>query len=166
MLSPTPVQALDFHIVLVEPEIPQNTGSVGRLTLALGSTLHLIEPLGFDISEKSLRRAGLDYWQHLTVIVYPSFADYLEKFAALDPLPDRLLLSKKANQIIYEKKIKPGTHFLFGKETKGLPEDFLEKHSQEAFRIPMFDERVRSLNLAQSVAITAYEGVRQIHGFT
>jgi len=147
-----------FHVVLVEPEIPQNTGSVGRLCLASGSTLHLIEPLGFDISESAVRRAGLDYWEHLDVRTYPS----LEAFFALIP-PDapKAFLSKKAGRTLFQRKLEPGTYLFFGKETAGLPDWVLNRFAGDTVRIPMFDARVRSLNLATAVGIVVYEGIRQ-----
>ncbi len=147
-----------FHVVLVEPEIPQNTGSIGRLCLASGCTLHLIEPLGFDISESAVRRAGLDYWEHLTVVKHPSLEAFMEQLPKNAP---KLLLTKKAGRTLYETKIEPGTYFFFGKETAGLPDWFMNEHAGDAVRIPIFDSRVRSLNLATAVGICVYEGVRQ-----
>lgn len=146
-----------FHIVLVEPEIPQNTGSIGRLCLATKTVLHLVDPLGFDISEKALRRAGLDYWKYLDVIRHETFEHYwLTKGNA----PFKLM-TKKTKNVLFHAEIKPGTHFLFGKETKGLPEPLLDQYPNECLILPMFDDRVRSLNLAQSAAVTLYEGIRQ-----
>ena len=150
-----------FHVVLVEPEIPQNTGSIGRLCLAAGATLHLIEPLGFVITEAAVKRAGLDYWEHLKVITYPSIEDFFEKLPKDAP---RVFLSKKAGKTLYEHEFKPGTYFFFGKETAGLPDWVLNRYSADCIRIPMFDARVRSLNLATAVGITVYEGVRQLGG--
>jgi len=147
-----------FHCVLVEPEIPQNTGSIGRLCLATGTTLHLIEPFGFELSDRTLKRAGLDYWQHLKVERYPNLESFLSR---LPPDSPKLLLSKKATKSFYEYKINPGTYFFYGKETKGLPESLTEEFKESLVRIPMFDPRVRSLNLAQTVAIGIYEGLRQ-----
>ncbi len=150
-----------FHVVLVEPEIPQNTGSVGRLCLASGCTLHLIEPLGFDISESAVKRAGLDYWEHLKVVTHPSVEDF---FSKLPPEAPKVFLSKKAGKTLYEHEFKPGTYFFFGKETAGLPDWILNRYAADCIRIPMFDARVRSLNLATAVGITVYEGVRQLGG--
>src|SRR5207248_8904585 len=109
----------DLNVVLVEPEIPQNTGSIGRLCLATGATLHLVEPLGFEITHARLRRAGLDYWEHLRVVVHPS----LEKFMrTLPPDAPRVFFSKKAGHTIFQREFAPGTHLIFGKETMGLPD--------------------------------------------
>ena len=149
----------DFHVVLVEPEIPQNTGSIGRLCLAAGITLHLVEPLGFDISDTAVKRAGLDYWPHLTLVVHKSIEAFLEY---LPPDAPKVFLSKKAGNTLYEHKFEPGTYFLFGKETAGLPDVLINRFPMDTMRIPMYDARVRSLNLAQSVAICVYEGIRQL----
>lgn len=147
-----------MHVVLVEPEIPQNTGSIGRLCLAVGATLHLIEPLGFEITESRLRRAGLDYWEHLKVETHPSLEAFLGK---LPPDAPKVFLSKKAGHTLYEHRFKPGTYFFFGKETAGLPDWILNRYPTDTIRIPMFDARVRSLNLATAVGITVYEAIRQ-----
>ena len=149
-----------LHVVLVEPEIPQNTGSIGRLCLATGSTLHLIEPLGFEISHSRLRRAGLDYWEHLSVQTHSSFESYLDKYP--DASTCRYYLSKNSGPTLYDCKLRKGTHMVFGKETAGLAPWILEKYASDTVRIPMFDARVRSLNLATAVGICIYEGVRQI----
>lgn len=149
----------DLHVVLVEPEIPQNTGSIGRLCLAAGVTLHLVEPLGFDISDTAVKRAGLDYWPHLKVVTHKSIEAFMEYMPADAP---KVFLSKKAGHTLYEHKIEPGTFFLFGKETAGLPDWLINKFPTETIRIPMYDARVRSLNLAQAVAICVYEGIRQL----
>ncbi len=147
-----------FHVVLVEPEIPQNTGSVGRLCLATGCTLHLVEPLGFDISESAVRRAGLDYWEHLKVVKHPSIEAFFDTIPADAP---KIFLSKKAGRTLFESKIESGTYFFFGKETMGLPDWILNRYAADTVRIPMFDARVRSINLATAVGVAVYEGVRQ-----
>lgn len=148
-----------FNVVLIEPEIPQNTGSIGRLCLATGCTLHLVEPLGFDISEAAVKRAGLDYWEHLRVVRHPSVEAF---FASLPADAPKAFLSKKAGNTIYDFRVRPGTYFIFGKETAGLPDWILDRYAADTFRIPMYDARVRSINLAQAVAISAYEGIRQL----
>ncbi len=151
-----------FHCVLVEPEIPQNTGSIGRLCLATQTTLHLIEPFGFELSDRTLKRAGLDYWQHLKVERYANLDDFFSRNPdAANKSGSRLLLSKKGKKSFFDFKIPLGTYLFFGKETKGLPESLTEKYPEDLVRIPMFDSRVRSLNLAQSVAIGLYESLRQ-----
>jgi len=148
-----------LNVVLVEPEIPQNTGSIGRLCLAIGATLHLVEPLGFEITDAHLRRAGLDYWEHLKVVRHASLEAFLASMPSGAP---KAFLSKKAGNTVFERRFEPGTYLIFGKETMGLPDSVLNEYPLDSFRIPMFDARVRSLNLSQAVAITAYEAIRQI----
>lgn len=146
-----------LHIVLVEPEIPQNCGNIARTCAATGSVLHLIEPLGFDISEKAVKRAGLDYWHLVDVRVYPS----LEEFFRQNRVTEMWCLSTKAPRTYSEAAFHDGCYLFFGKETKGLPEDFLEAHRESCLRLPMRAE-ARSLNLSNSVAITVYEALRQL----
>jgi len=148
-----------LHVVLVEPEIPQNTGSIGRLCLGTGCTLHLVEPLGFEITDAHLRRAGLDYWEHLTVVRHKSLEDFM---AQLPPEAPRAFLSKKAGHTLFAHRFEPGTYLIFGKETMGLPEDLLARNPLSSFRIPILDARVRSFNLSQAVAVTVYEALRQL----
>ena len=149
----------DLHVVLIEPEIPQNTGSVGRLCLATGTTLHLVEPLGFEITHSRLKRAGLDYWEHLKVITHPSVEKFLETLPANAP---KVFFSKKAGHTLFEWKFEPGTYFIFGKETMGLPDWVINRYPTETARIPMYDARVRSLNLANAVSVGVYEAIRQL----
>ena len=145
-----------LNIVLVEPEIPMNTGNIARTCAATGSVLHLIEPLGFDISDRAVKRAGLDYWYLVDVRVYSSLDEFFEKTGA----KDLWLLSTKAPRAYVEAEFRDGCYLFFGKETKGLPEDLIEKHVDRAVRIPMISE-ARSLNLANSVAIVTYEALRR-----
>lgn len=149
----------DLHVVLVEPEIPQNTGSIGRLCLATGATLHLVEPLGFEITHSRLKRAGLDYWEHLKVITHPSLEAFIEGLPAEAP---KVFFSKKAGHTLFEHKFAPGTYLIFGKETMGLPDWVISRYATETTRIPMYDARVRSLNLANSASIAVYEAIRQL----
>lgn len=149
----------DLNVVLIEPEIPQNTGSIGRLCLATGSTLHLVEPLGFSIDDSALKRAGLDYWQHLKVKVHPSAEAFM---ASLPPDAPKAFLTKKAGHTLFEHEFKPGSYLIFGKETAGLPDWILNAHPTESLRIPMYDARVRSLNLSNAVSICVYEAIRQL----
>lgn len=146
-----------LNVVLVEPEIPQNCGNIARTCAATGSVLHLIKPLGFDISEKAVRRAGLDYWHLVDVRVYENLQDFFEKTSA----EDIWCLSTKAPSVYTEGTFRDGAYLFFGKETKGLPEDFLEAHRDRCLRLPMRD-CARSLNLSNSVAITVYEALRQL----
>jgi tRNA (cytidine/uridine-2'-O-)-methyltransferase len=148
-----------LNIVLVEPEIPQNTGSIGRLCLATGATLHLIEPLGFEITNSRLKRAGLDYWEHLNVVRHPSLEVFLK---GLPPDAPKVFFSKKAGNTVFEHQFQKGTYIILGKETAGLPDWVLNAHPTETVRIPMYDARVRSLNLANAASIAVYEAIRQL----
>lgn len=148
-----------LNIVLVEPEIPQNCGNIARTCAATRSRLHLIEPLGFDISEKAVRRAGLDYWPMVDLRVYRN----LEHFFAENPNPDLWLATTKAPQDYTQARFTPDSWIFFGKETAGLPEWFRTAHRERCIRLPMRRE-ARSLNLSNSVAILTYEALRQ-NGF-
>ena len=145
-----------LNIVLVEPEIPANTGNIARTCAATGSVLHLIKPLGFDISDKAVKRAGLDYWHLVDVRVYENLADFFEKTGA----GDIWLLSTKAPRSYTQAEFSPDCWLFFGKETKGLPEDFLAEHYDRCLRIPIRSE-ARSLNLSNSVAVVVFEALRQ-----
>ena len=145
-----------LNIVLVEPEIPQNCGNIARTCAATGSRLHLIHPLGFDVSEKAVKRAGLDYWHLVDVREYENLADFFSK----NNVEKMFCLSTKAPRCYCEADLTGDCYLFFGKETKGLPEDFLEAHRESCVRIPMRAE-ARSLNLSNSVAIAVYEALRQ-----
>ena len=145
-----------LNIVLVEPEIPQNCGNIARPCAATGSGLHLIHPLGFDVSEKAVKRAGLDYWHLVDVREYANLADFFSK----NDVQKMFCLSTKAPRCYTEADLTGDCYLFFGKETKGLPEDFLEQHRESCVRIPMRSE-ARSLNLSNSVAIAVYEALRQ-----
>ena len=146
-----------LNVVLVEPEIPQNCGNIARTCAATGARLHLIRPLGFDISEKAVRRAGLDYWHLVEVFDYES----LEDFFARNEVRQMWCLSTKAPRCYTEAVFEDGCYLFFGKETRGLPESFLEENRECCVRIPMREE-ARSLNLSNSVAITVFEALRQL----
>ena len=146
-----------FNVVLVEPEIPQNTGNISRTCAATHSVLHLIRPLGFEISDRTLKRAGLDYWQYLDVRYYDSFDELYEKYK---DVANFYFLSTKGAKRYSDVNFKDGDFLVFGKETHGLPEPLLEKHYENTLRIPMW-ENLRSLNLSNSVALTLYEALRQ-----
>lgn len=150
---------LMFHIVLVEPEIPQNTGNIARTCAATGCVLHLVRPLGFEISDKYLKRAGLDYWQFVDVRVHDDFEEVLKAF----PQSSFHYFTTKARRAYTECAYSEGDVLVFGKETKGLPEELLVQFPQACVRIPMIEE-TRSLNLSNSVAVAVYEGLRQ-NGF-
>ena len=147
-----------LNIVLVEPEIPQNCGNIARTCAATGCRLHLIRPLGFDISEKAVRRAGLDYWKDVEVLDYENMQDFFNK----NKVEQMWCLSTKAPRGYTEADFQDGCYLFFGKETKGLPDDFLQKHYNECIRIPMLPD-TRSLNLSNAVAITVYEALRQLN---
>ena len=146
-----------LNIVLVEPEIPQNCGNIARTCAATGCVLHLIRPLGFDISEKAVRRAGLDYWSQVTVRDYEN----LDDFFAQNKVEQMWCLSIKAPRCYTEAQFSDNCYLFFGKETKGLPEAFLDEHYDSCVRIPMLPD-TRSLNLSNAVAITVYEALRQL----
>ena len=146
-----------LNIVLVEPEIPQNCGNIARTCAATGCRLHLIRPLGFDISEKAVKRAGLDYWNLVEVIDYENLDDFFHR----NEVKQMWCLSTKAPRSYTEAAYTDGCYLFFGKETNGLPEDFLEAHRESCVRIPMRSE-ARSLNLSNAVAITVFEALRQL----
>ena len=151
---------MKLNIVLVEPEIPQNTGNIARTCAAIGAKLHLVYPLGFDISEKSVKRAGLDYWDKLEIETHDSLTNFLEKYDISKN--NMFLVSTKATHVYSDVDYSKYDEIflLFGKETKGLPEDLLKSNLDKTIRIPMgFD--IRSLNLSNAVAIVAYEVMKQ-----
>ncbi len=151
-----PVQP-PVHVVLINPEIPPNTGNIGRLCCATGSRLHLVRPLGFALDDKQLKRAGLDYWQHVDVNVWPGLEDFLD---SVDH--DRLVLtSSKRGREYHRIAYRPGDYLLFGPETTGLACSMFDHLPSRVARIPIFTDRVRSLNLATSVGIMVYEVLRQ-----
>jgi tRNA (cytidine/uridine-2'-O-)-methyltransferase len=146
-----------MQIVLVEPEIPQNTGSIARLCAATNTTLHLVAPLGFKIEDKRLKRAGLDYWKYVDVRLHRSWNDFVEQHAS-----ERLLFFSKKAVSSYTRADYGDRDFLvFGPETRGLSEELLEAHPDRAYRIPMMSSGVRSLNLSNAVSIVLYEALRQ-----
>ncbi|MDY4231957.1 MAG: tRNA (cytidine(34)-2'-O)-methyltransferase [Candidatus Faecousia sp.] len=145
-----------LNVVLVEPEIPQNTGNIARTCAATGSVLHLVKPLGFDISERAVRRAGLDYWHLVDVRVYENLDELFEK----NDIRQMRLFSTKAPRAYTEADYADGCFLFFGRETRGLPEAFLEAHFESCVRIPMRTE-ARSLNLSNSVAVGVFEALRQ-----
>lgn len=148
-----------LNVVLLEPEIPQNTGNIGRTCCATGTRLHLIEPLGFRLGEKELKRAGMDYWNRLDVTVYENYEDFLAK----NPGAKIYMASTKAPKVYTEVAYEPDCYLMFGKESAGIPEEILVQHPDTTVRIPM-NEDIRSLNLSNSVAIMVYEVLRQ-HDF-
>ena len=144
-----------MNIVLHQPEIPANTGNIGRTCVATGSTLHLIEPLGFRLTGKELKRAGMDYWEHLDVRRYMNFEEFLEK----NPGAKIWMATTKAKKVYTEAQFGSGDYIMFGKESAGIPEEILLNYEETSIRIPMLPH-IRSLNLSNSVAIVAYEVLR------
>ena len=148
-----------MNIVLYEPEIPSNTGNIGRTCAATGSRLHLIEPLGFRLTQKEVKRSGMDYWESLDVKRYVNYRDFLEQ----NPGAEIFMASTKGKRLYTEVSYSPGCYIMFGKESGGIPEDILIKDPDRCIRIPMLED-TRSLNLANSAAIVLYEALRQ-NGF-
>lgn len=150
----------NFKIVLYSPEIPGNTGSIGRTCVALNLELILIHPLGFDIDEKAVRRAGLDYWKHVSVKEYQNFEEFLENE---NPKLDSLhFFTKNASKNLFETKFKEDCYLIFGCETKGLPKEIQDKYLERLVSLPILSENIRSLNLASVATTAAYEALRQI----
>jgi len=147
---------MPLNIILIEPEIPNNTGNIGRLSLATGSNLHLVKPFGFEIDDTRLKRAGLDYWQHLSVSIYDSIEDFFYK----NKDKNMVFLSSHGTQDHWSIDFEDDMFLIFGKESVGLPKDLIEKHSDKLFKIPLYSKHVRSLNLANAVSIVVYEGLK------
>jgi tRNA (cytidine/uridine-2'-O-)-methyltransferase len=145
-----------FNVVLVEPEIPPNTGNIGRLCLATGSTLHLVKPLGFSIDDRALKRAGLDYWKEVDLRLWDSFEELCQTCGVEKRF---FFLTTKSSRPYYDIRFRPGDFLVFGRETKGLPNRLLAAHAEELLTIPM--QGTRSLNLATAVAIVLFEAIRQ-----
>lgn len=150
---------MSVHIVLVEPEIPPNTGNIARSCAATGAVLHLVKPLGFSIDDKSLKRAGLDYWPYVDVRVHESLEEFMKEHEGRR----MFLATTKGGRLYTDVKFQDDDMLLFGKETAGLPRDFIEEHKENAIRIPMSrDTRLRSLNLSNSANIILFEALRQL----
>ncbi len=149
---------MGFNIVLIEPEIPNNTGNIGRLALGTGSTLHLVKPYGFDLSDKRLKRAGLDYWQHLFVIEYENEAQFFREHGK----KELVFFSAKAEQSYLQIDYKEGMFLVFGKESVGLSTSLLKENEGRTAKIPLYSSHIRSLNIANAVSVVLYEGLRQL----
>lgn len=145
-----------YHIVLVEPEIPNNTGNIGRLSLATGCHLHLVKPFGFELSDARVKRAGLDYWKHVSLTIYESAADFFTQHHD----KKMVFLSSHGAKIYWDIPFEDELFFIFGKESKGLSTEFLKKHTEETYKIPIHSEHIRSINLANAVSVVVYEGLR------
>ncbi|GAA4281440.1 tRNA (cytidine(34)-2'-O)-methyltransferase [Gaetbulibacter aestuarii] len=147
-----------LHIVLIEPEIPNNTGNIGRLALASGAELHLVKPFGFEINDTRLKRAGLDYWDHLPVHYYENSEAFFRKHEG----KSMAFLSSHGASDYWDIPYEEDLFLIFGKESVGLPKTLLKKHIQHTYKIPIFSPHVRSLNLANAVSIVVYEGLNQL----
>jgi len=147
-----------FNIVLFEPEIPTNTGNIGRLSLASGSKLHLVKPFGFEISDKRLKRAGLDYWQHISLFIYESIDDFYAKNKG----GNFVYFSSHGTQDYCAIDYKEDMFFIFGKESVGLPNDIVSENPSLVYTIPIYSQHIRSLNLANAVSVVVYEGMRNM----
>ena len=150
-----------LHVVLVEPEIPPNTGNVSRMCYATGTKLHLIKPLGFEIDDKRLRRAGLDYWKSMDVQVYDHIDEFIDHVV---PVERCFFLSTRAPQPMWDIPVEPGDALIFGKESKGLGPELVERYRDRLFHIPILPDTVRSINLSNAVAITLFDAYRRISG--
>jgi|TARA_R110001632_G_scaffold137139_1_gene252807 tRNA (cytidine/uridine-2'-O-)-methyltransferase len=149
---------MGLNIVLIEPEIPTNTGNIGRLSLGSGSTLHLVKPFGFELSDKRLKRAGLDYWKHISLFIYES----IEEFYAKNKGKQFAYFSSHGTQDYCSIDYKEDMFLVFGKESTGLPEKIVKENSDLVYNIPIYSPHIRSLNLANAVAIVVYEGIRNL----
>lgn len=149
---------MPYNIVLIEPEIPMNTGNIGRLSLASGSNLHLVKPFGFELSDKRLKRAGLDYWKHISLTIYEN----IEEFYAINKDKKMMYLSSHGAKSYLDIDFEDDMFLIFGKESVGLPKKIIEKNPEQLFKIPIHSPHIRSLNLANAVSIVVYEGLRKI----
>ncbi len=147
-----------FNIVLIEPEIPNNTGNIGRLALATGSNLHLVKPFGFELDDKRLKRAGLDYWPHLSLFIHEN----VDEFFSLHGHRRMAFFSSHATREHWSLDYEDNMFLIFGKESVGLSPQIIQEHRDKLHRIPLFNAHIRSLNLANAVGITVYEGLRQL----
>jgi len=150
---------MSFNIVLIEPEIPNNTGNIGRLSLAAGCNLHLVKPFGFDISDSRVKRAGLDYWQHLRLHTYENQESFFDK----NKHARFAFFSSKATKSHWELNYEKDHFLIFGKESVGLPEQLVQSNLTSTYKIPMHNKHIRSLNLANAVSIVVYHGLYDLH---
>tara|TARA_Y100001963_G_scaffold135555_1_gene197225 strand:+ start:426 stop:881 length:456 start_codon:yes stop_codon:yes gene_type:complete len=150
---------MSLNIVLIEPEIPNNTGNIGRLALGSGSKLHLVKPFGFELTDKRLKRAGLDYWQHLNVIYYDNIDDFFSK----NKNKKMAFLSAHGKKTHWDIPFEEDLFLVFGKESVGLPKSLIEKEANNLYKIPLHSQHIRSLNIANAVSIVIYEGLRQLN---
>jgi tRNA (cytidine/uridine-2'-O-)-methyltransferase len=149
---------MGFNIVLIEPEIPMNTGNIGRLSLASGSQLHLVKPFGFELNDTRVKRAGLDYWKHITLYIYENLEDFFEKNKGAK----MAYFSSHGKQYYWSLDYEEDMFLLFGKESTGLPKDLIENNMDDVYKIPLYSDYVRSLNLANAVSIVVYNGIQNV----
>jgi tRNA (cytidine/uridine-2'-O-)-methyltransferase len=149
---------MPFNIVLIEPEIPNNTGNIGRLSLGTGSTLHLVKPFGFEITDTRLKRAGLDYWKHVNIIEYDDIADFYAKNSEAK----MAYFSSHGKKAHWDIDFEDNMFFIFGQESKGLPKSIIEDNINDTYKIPLYSEHIRSLNLANAVSVVVFEGLRNL----
>ena len=147
-----------LNIVLFEPEIPNNTGNIGRLSLASGCNLHLVKPFGFELNDTRLKRAGLDYWKHISLKVY----DNIDEFYRLNPDKKMVYFSAKGKKSFWSIDFEDDLFLIFGRESSGLPESIIDKQSHNLYKIPLFSKQIRSINLANAVSVVVYEGIRNL----
>tara|TARA_B100000214_G_scaffold367707_1_gene338219 strand:- start:89 stop:565 length:477 start_codon:yes stop_codon:yes gene_type:complete len=147
-----------LNIVLFEPEIPNNTGNIGRLSLASGCNLHLVKPFGFELNDTRLKRAGLDYWKHISLKVY----DNIDEFYRLNPGKKMVYFSAKGKKSFWSIDFEDDLFLIFGRESSGLPESIIDKQSHKLYKIPLFSKQIRSINLANAVSVVVYEGIRNL----
>lgn len=147
-----------YNIVLIEPEIPNNTGNIGRLCLASGSNLHLVKPFGFEINDSRLKRAGLDYWKHINLFIYESVEDFFNTHHN----KKMVFLSSHGTKQFWDIQYTDELFLIFGKESKGLSKEITKKYADKLYKIPLYSNHVRSINLANAVSIVTYEGLRQL----
>ena len=147
-----------LNIVLFEPEIPNNTGNIGRLSLASGCNLHLVKPFGFELNDTRLKRAGLDYWKHISLKVY----DSIDEFYRLNTGKKKVYFSANGNKSLWSIDFEDDLFLIFGRESSGLPESIVDEKSHELYEIPIFSKHVRSINLANAVSVVVYEGIRKL----
>ena len=149
---------MGFNIVLIEPEIPMNTGNIGRLSLASGSVLHLVKPFGFELDDSRLKRAGLDYWKHISLKIYED----IDEFSSINNDKNMVYLSSAGEKIYSSIDYRDDMFLIFGKESVGLPRNIISENSDKVYKIPIYSNHVRSLNLANAVSIVVYDGLRNI----
>lgn len=147
-----------LNIVLVEPEIPNNTGNIGRLSLAAGANLHLVKPFGFELNDSRVKRAGLDYWKHISLTIYESIDDFYLK----NKNKKMVYFSSHASKEYWNVTYQDDLFLIFGKESKGLPKELIEINSENTYKIPLFSEHIRSINLANAVSIVVYEAIKSM----